>query len=804
MAPYNFLYLPNYACQYCGIHDPNCIVQCADINCNRWFCNTKYRSDKHSHIMMHVQKSRHFSIRDYNGSLFECECREKNIYKLKKDVRKGYIACEKCIILYEGTFNKKKYSPFIQEGRIPYGWIYWPRTEDYDKMIILKPKDIETLEDLWKEGYLGRFEILKDLNSNDNLIRGSKMKDMYNDLNDYEEVMLNLLTLHEYDDEKKSKDYYQDNVTLKVINEKKILLMDCSNYDYFSGNLKKGTFLQIIFETANTDFIAKIKKIDNKINKIECDLLKSFDFNGKKNFKVNVKLVWNNISFRRMATAILNIRNSNFFMKKLQQFFGGNNKLEQYSTRKNNGNINTNFIENKENTTYHISKREDSDGNINIDFIKNKENATLNISQREAINQCLKSTPLTLIQGPPGTGKTCTLYEIIRQYHLHNLNLPKTQKKLKILVCAPSNIAVDNLASKLKKNNINTVRVYSKIREESNEIEEEVREISLHIMVQKLTGIINNYELSHEDYQEYFDTEIEILGNTEIICCTSCCAGDKRLPNFKFDCVIIDEAAQGLEIETLIPISLCTEKLILCGDHKQLGPLVFSKLTKTLGLGVSMFERLTKIIKPCFLETQYRMHEKISEYPSNAFYEGKLKTGVIRDINGKFPWPCHSTPQLFCHIEGKEEVGSNGKSYLNREEADFITDVVNHLIQAKVLPKNIVIITPYLAQKHFLMNEEKVHKDVIITSVDGFQGREEDYIIISCVRSNKEMGIGFLQEVNRINVSLTRAKLGMIICGNAKTLIKNEDWRSMLEFYSLKRVLVSGEEVKQMKIYNLE
>ena len=195
------------------------------------------------------------------------------------------------------------------------------------------------------------------------------------------------------------------------------------------------------------------------------------------------------------------------------------------------------------------------------------------------------------------------------------------------------------------------------------------------------------------------------------------------------------------------------------------------------------------------------MHEKIAEFPSLEFYNGKIKTGVKREIIRNFPWPDKKSPQLFCHIKGKEEIGPNGSSFLNRDEAHFIKTVVVKLIQVGVKPENIGIITPYLAQKFFLSRDEHIRKEVQISSVDGFQGKEKDYILISCVRSNEDVGIGFLSEINRINVAITRARYGMVICGNEKTLRTNPDWKKLLDFYKEKKVMVTGEEIDYIQIY---
>jgi len=786
-------------------------------HCKRWFCNTKYPKQNRSHIMIHSFKSRHHSIRDFNHHPFECsnsKCRLNNIYQLKMD-QSGRISCIDCIIFEQGYFNRKKWSPFIREHRLPYGWVNAPRKIDIEKMIILKSHQISALEKLWKKGYNGRYEELEQYDETDEIMRAHKAKDIYKNCNEYVEIMFKLLELHEQDDQKRAQDLYQENVSLQWLNNKKFRLIGCSNYDYFSGYLKHGSYLQVSFHQNDQYVDAIITFIDNKKNIVECELLASSK--SKPNYKsdkVDVRTLWMDVSFQRMADAIRGIKNNSFFLSKLHSFFWETEPQDLDSSQKS---------EESEDSYEHRMQTAGGGGQANGRQIlrngqikvkqktergnQNNNNGTttifsqdskLNISQKTAITEALNADPLTLIQGPPGTGKTFTLYEIIARIHEQNLS---AKYKMKILFCAPSNIAVDNLALKLEENKINSVRVYAAMREKSDDIDENLHKISLHRMVQRETGLKHDHHLEDKYYAIYRKEEDKILKEAEIIGCTCSCAGDKRLLNMDFNYVIIDEAAQALEMESLIAINRCTKKLILCGDHKQLGPLVFSNLAKSLGLGMSLFERLAKKTQPILLETQYRMHEKIAEYPSFAFYENKIKTGVKRIINIQFPWPNQESPQLFCHIAGKEEIGPNGTSFLNRDEAYFIKSVVDKLIAIKVKPETIGIITPYLAQKYYLINKEKINENVKIASVDEFQGKEKDYILISCVRSNEELGVGFLHEINRINVAITRAKLGMVICGNKNTLQKNESWAKIFKFYKDHKVLVfsEGDDINDIK-----
>jgi regulator of nonsense transcripts 1 len=235
----------------------------------------------------------------------------------------------------------------------------------------------------------------------------------------------------------------------------------------------------------------------------------------------------------------------------------------------------------------------------------------------------------------------------------------------------------------------------------------------------------------------------------------------------------------------MIPLTFGVKQLVMVGDHCQLGPTIMSKKAAKAGLNQSLFERMILLgNKPIRLQVQYRMHPCLSEFPSNMFYEGTLQNGVtaperIRK-NVDFPWPQPSTPMLFHQNLGQEEISSSGTSYLNRTEAANVEKIVTRFFKAGVVPSQIGIITPYEGQRSYITNfmqfngalRKDLYKEIEVASVDAFQGREKDYIILSCVRSNEHQGIGFLNDPRRLNVALTRAKYGLVILGNPRVLSK--------------------------------
>ncbi|KAK9894585.1 hypothetical protein P389DRAFT_184248 [Cystobasidium minutum MCA 4210] len=186
------------------------------------------------------------------------------------------------------------------------------------------------------------------------------------------------------------------------------------------------------------------------------------------------------------------------------------------------------------------------------------------------------------------------------------------------------------------------------------------------------------------------------------------------------------------------------------------------------------------------------------------FYEGTLQNGVTAPErikkNVDFPWPQPSTPMCFHQNLGQEEISSSGTSYLNRTEAANVEKIVTRFFKAGVVPSQIGIITPYEGQRSYITNfmqfngalRKDLYKEIEVASVDAFQGREKDYIILSCVRSNEHQGIGFLNDPRRLNVALTRAKYGLVILGNPRVLSKHALWHHLLTHYKEKGVLVEG------------
>jgi len=431
----------------------------------------------------------------------------------------------------------------------------------------------------------------------------------------------------------------------------------------------------------------------------------------------------------------------------------------------------------------------------------------LNASQINAVKSVLQM-PLSLIQGPPGTGKTVTSATII--YHLAKINGGQ------VLVCAPSNVAVDQLCERIHRTGLKAVRVTAKSREDVESsvgflsLHEQVRMNDTNVELNKLNQLKSELgELSSQDEKKFKSltraAEREILSNADVICCTCVGAGDPRLSKMKFRTVLIDESTQSAEPECMIPLVLGCKQAVLVGDHQQLGPVIMSKKAAKAGLNQSLFERLVILgCAPIRLQVQYRMHPCLSQFPSNMFYEGSLQNGVTtqqrlrRDVD--FPWPVVDSPMMFWSNLGNEEISASGTSYLNRTEALNVEKIVTRFLKAGVKSQDIGIITPYEGQRSYVVNsmqtngtlKKETYKEIEVASVDAFQGREKDFIVLSCVRSNDHQGIGFLSDPRRLNVALTRAKYGLVILGNPKVLAKHPLWHFLLLHFKERNCLVEG------------
>ncbi|MBN1688269.1 MAG: AAA family ATPase [Candidatus Omnitrophica bacterium] len=448
-------------------------------------------------------------------------------------------------------------------------------------------------------------------------------------------------------------------------------------------------------------------------------------------------------------------------------------------------------------------------------------NPNLNERQQEAVCRAFEAEDVFLIHGPPGTGKTCVLVEIIGQAR---------KRDQTVLVSAPSNAACDHIVDCLVEKKVPVTRLghparmtpsirdhtlsykiarhpYAKLIEEH---EARLAQMNRQADRRKDRRVMS-FDEKREMRDEFRDLRAEIKqlraeifrqvwNESDVVVATHTVSGDPALKGRTFDWVIIDEATQGVEPSTWIPV-LRAGKLIMAGDHCQLPPTVFSNRTGKGSLRYTLFERFYNVLdKACQirLDVQYRMHEHIMRFSSKEFYENELvahpsvKAHTLADLPRIQKSEATDSPIIFLDTAGlgyEEKVEPGSDSRYNSEEAGLVLKEYEKLLVLGVSPREIAIISPYSAQVKLLADrifgEEKGlpgQGGLEIDSVDAFQGREKEAILVSLVRSNLTGKIGFLADTRRMNVALTRAKRKLIVVGDSATIANLEFYAGFIQY----------------------
>ena len=388
--------------------------------------------------------------------------------------------------------------------------------------------------------------------------------------------------------------------------------------------------------------------------------------------------------------------------------------------------------------------------------------SSLNCSQQKAIKAALTQR-VTLIHGPPGTGKTLLACQIV------NLLCYQLSDKEFILVTAETNMAVDNLTRKLLEHNIKVVRI-GRLDLISNDIH------NVTLEEQKVSGNDENNK----------SVVKSILALNQVIATTCTGAADLAIKELSFPFVVIDEATQVTEPNSLIPLMNGCRQATLIGDPAQLSPTLSTLtpdndvdgLPQVKQLKQTLFHRLQKALPPYFLNEQYRMHPTIAEFPSTTFYEGKLNSAQVTKERTHIKSLLFIKPVMFIDAPSKETPF--GKSFKNEKESDIVRKIVAQLIEDNINPSSIAVLTPYAAQVMSL-RECLAVKATEVCTIDVFQGREKDVIIFSTVRCNSHGSLGFIDDKYRMNVLLTRAKRGIIGVGCKETLGSSPLWKKWLQ-----------------------
>ncbi|XP_022249895.1 DNA-binding protein SMUBP-2-like isoform X2 [Limulus polyphemus] len=438
----------------------------------------------------------------------------------------------------------------------------------------------------------------------------------------------------------------------------------------------------------------------------------------------------------------------------------------------------------------------------------------LNDSQKEAVMFALKQNEVAIVHGPPGTGKTTTVVEIILQ---------TVHQRQKVLACAPSNVAVDNMVEKLSKYKIRLVRLghparilsvvqpysldallkNSDSKDVINGLYADIDNVVMKIKKTKCKTERQNLRKESKILQQELKLRekqavINLLKQADVVLSTLTSASYesplKHLPSSHFQLVVIDECSQAVEAACWIPL-LRAPRCVLAGDHLQLPPTITSLKAEKAGLSVSLMERLLelygeKVTK--MLTVQYRMHQDIMNWASEHMYQHRLishpsvASHLLRDLPGVEENEDTSIPLLLIDTTGCghwEMELTDKESKGNEGEADLVTLHVDKLIASGIRPEDIAIIAPYNLQVDLLkLRLANKYLKLEIKSVDGFQGQEKEVVILSLVRSNSIGEIGFLAENRRINVAVTRAKRHLAIVCDSETVSHNEFLRTLMNY----------------------
>ncbi|BGP22712.1 ATP dependent helicase [Rhodotorula toruloides] len=786
--------LPPHACSYCGIHNPACVVRC--LICNKWFCNAR-GSTSGSHIVNHLVRAKHKEVTLHAESPLgettpECySCGAKNVFILgfipaKSDTVVVLLCRQPCAAMQSSkdiVWDTTQWSPLIEDRSFLSWLVKVPSEQEQLRAKQITFHQINRLEELWRDNANATLEDLEKPGVDDEpqpiLLR-------YEDAYQYQNIFGPLVKIEADYDKRLKESQTQEGLVVRWdmgLNQKRIAWFNLPKLESGEVRLAVGDELRLRYNGElhkPWEGVGHVIKVPNNVSdEIALELKRSDHVPVDCTHNFSADFVWKSTSFDRMQQA-------------MRTFAVDEQSVSGY--------------------IYHKLMGHDADPPQVLRAQMPKRVSApnlpdLNHSQIYAVKSVLQK-PLSLIQGPPGTGKTVTSASIV--YHLSKMNPGQ------VLVAAPSNVAVDQLTEKIHQTGLKVVRVTAKSREA---LESSVSFLTLHAQVAnsdthpELSKLIQlkqeQGELSSSDERKFKGltrmVEKEILTNADVICATCVGCGDPRLKNLKFRTVLIDEATQATEPECMIPLTFGVKQLVMVGDHSQLGPTIMNKKAARAGLNQSLFERLILLgNRPIRLQVQYRMHPCLSEFPSNMFYEGTLQNGVTAPErlrkNVDFPWPQPTTPMYFHQNLGQEEISSSGTSFLNRTEASNVEKIVTRFFKAGVMPSQIGIITPYEGQRSYLVSymqmngslKKELYKEIEVASVDAFQGREKDYVIMSCVRSNEHQGIGFLNDPRRLNVALTRAKYGLVILGNPKVLSKHALWHYLLTHYKEKKCLVEG------------
>lgn len=421
----------------------------------------------------------------------------------------------------------------------------------------------------------------------------------------------------------------------------------------------------------------------------------------------------------------------------------------------------------------------------------------LNHSQQRAIQRVVEAGEVAIVHGPPGTGKTTTLVEAI---------IETLQRETQVLVCAPSNAAVDWISEQLMRRSVHVLRVGNPLRMSDEMLDcsyerryaahPDYHELwSIRKELRSSPGEVRRQKLQSRATELEIKIDNDLFAQARVVSCTLIGSAYRIMERRRFSTLFIDEAAQALEPASWAAI-LKADRVVMGGDHQQLPPTVKSLAAAKGGLADTLMQKLVARWPQCveLLTVQYRMNRDIMAFPSRWFYGGRLEAApeaadrLVSPLDTPLMWLDTSENSDNPEKEKRNRTGSITNSEEARLVIHTLRDYIDMISPQRIESERIDfgIITPYRGQARLIRRLlrmqhyfRRLRRQISVGTVDGFQGQERDVIVISLVRDNADGQIGFLRDLRRMNVAITRARMKLIIIGNAETLSRHRFYRAL-------------------------
>ena len=758
-------------CEYCGCQAVDCLARC--IKTGLYFCNGKGDTSQ-SHIIHYLRSMNEsqFALPDTNGFAavdLKCYvCESRNIYNLgfiqTQDASQIFIVCRApCQYdarMIEQNVNHASFRAIVSNGEILPDMVRVPQPAEYMKITMEKVHSVNTAI----REKLGIADPRAPRGDSGGL---DHAKLRYSSTEEFCDIMNAFV-----DAESKANEGLEERNRFTVNSVTWNGLT--ASFRAPSGLYREvslGTRLRFQQGDVTEEAFVTKKSRGGVGLEVKFASNKLVDRQGE----MTVTITFNDIPFARQKAALAKFREGRGMNPLFVDIILGNVNNDEEFQRRNR-----------------MAKR------VDIRELPREHFEPMNQSQTTAMYTALGQR-FTMIQGPPGTGKTTVIAGLV--YSLVCAGIRP------VLVCAQSNVAADFATKRVAQTGVNVCRVLASTREQ---VDSDIEQFTTKRLAMARFGDAFAAALKAKDqagHKNVTKMEMQVVEDSDVVCTTCTSAGGARLGgHLKFGAVLFDESGQLVDPDLIIPMVHGAQHVILVGDHKQLGPVIISPQCQSARYDMPIMQRLVALgFRPQLLRMQYRMHPGLSAFPSKAFYEGLLRNGLQEKhrewLLAHIKWPNPNIPMFFWNVKSEEEYYENGLSFVNRHEAGCIAVLLDALWRSGVSAESIGIITPYAGQQAFLIDslpstcsirDDNFFRDLEIASVDAFQGREKDFIILSNVRANNQCEIGFLNNQRRMCVALTRARYGLIVVACADTFTKNAPWCQFMEHCEKENVLVEG------------